>query len=222
VKRGAKTIAIVGAGPGGLTAAMILARRGYHVRVFEKEAQVGGRNAALRVGDFTFDTGPTFLMVPQILEEVFALAGTTVAAHLDLRRIDPLYRLRFSDGRDFSPAVDHDETAGRIEAFAPGEGEAYHENASVTDPTLAPAGKSTLYVLVPVPNLSAGAQWGPAETAAFRERILGLIEQRAGIPGLREFDRCYLVGGGTHPGSGLPTIYESGRIAADLIDRDIK
>ena len=39
---------------------------------------------------------------------------------------------------------------------------------------------------------------------------------------LQEFDGCYLVGGGTHPGSGLPTIYESGRIAADLIARDIR
>ena len=74
-----KTIAIVGAGPGGLTAAMILARRGYRVRVFEKDPIVGGRNQALRAGPFTFDTGPTFLMVPQVLEEVFELAGTTTA-----------------------------------------------------------------------------------------------------------------------------------------------
>jgi phytoene desaturase len=475
---------------------MILARRGYRVRVFEKEAQVGGRNAALRVGPYTFDTGPTFLMVPQILEEVFELAGADVQKLLDLRRIDPLYRLRFADGSEFRPAVDHDETVRRIEALFPGEGDGYrrylqHEarkieaimpclrvpydkpwhylrlrlfkalplidihrsvygcvsrfftnehlrvsftfqakylgmspwecpgifsilsgfehlhgifhpigglfrisetmadvarghgaeislsspvrkvqvsngratglelasgerieadavvlnadfayamtnlvdskdrrqftdtdlrgreyscstfmlylgidgsweaphhniffsenyeqfirdtgagklgadpsfyvqNASVTDPTLAPAGKSTIYVLVPVPNNTSGIQWTADETTAMRERVLDMLESRAGITGIRgrieaertitpqdwehranvyngavfnlahslgqmlyfrphnrlkEFDSCYLVGGGTHPGSGLPTIYESGRIAADLIDRDIR
>ncbi|MHC4885557.1 MAG: hypothetical protein ACYTGH_10780 [Planctomycetota bacterium] len=37
-----------------------------------------------------------------------------------------------------------------------------------------------------------------------------------------EVERCYLVGGGTHPGSGLPTIYESGRISADLVEKDLE
>jgi len=56
-------IAIIGAGPGGLTAAMILARRGFKVSVFEKEPEVGGRNAAIREGGFVFDIGPTFLTI---------------------------------------------------------------------------------------------------------------------------------------------------------------
>ncbi|MBM4194944.1 MAG: phytoene desaturase [Gemmatimonadetes bacterium] len=495
VTRTDKTIAIVGAGPGGLTAAMILARRGYRVRVFEKDVQVGGRNAALRAGDFTFDTGPTFLMVPQILDEVFELAGARVQDHLELRRLDPLYRLQFGDRSEFLPSADHDETVRRIDALFPGEGAGYrryldherrkidavfpclrvpydkpwhylrlrllkalpkldlnksvydcvaqffrHEhlrisftfqakylgmspwecpgtfsilsafehlfgiyhpigglfrisesmadvarghgaeihtaspvrrvlsrngratglelasgervdadavvlgadfgyamtqlldapdrgrftdenvrqreyscstfmlylgidggwdaahhniffsddyrsyvrdigtgrlsrdpsfyvqNASVTDPTLAPTGSSTLYVLVPVPNNTSGMAWNADETAAFRETVLSKLESRTGLHGLcgrireeriitprdwesranvyhgavfnlahtinqmlyfrphnkfSELDRCYLVGGGTHPGSGLPTIYESGRIAADLILRDI-
>jgi phytoene desaturase len=475
---------------------MILARRGYRVRVFEKEAHVGGRNAALRAGPYTFDTGPTFLMVPQVLDEVFALAGAHVRDHLDLKRLDPLYRLQFSDGKEFRPAVDHDETARRIDELSPGEGAAYYrylsyesrkidavfpclrvpydkpwhylrlrlfkalpridlhksvygcvarffknedlriaftfqakylgmspwacpgvfsilsgfehlhgifhpigglfrvseamaniarghgatitlsapvrrvivhngrargvelesgerveadavvlnadfayamthlvdprdrrrytddnlrrrayscstfmlylgvdgrwdaphhniffsndyhrfvgdigagrlsddpsfyvQNASVTDPTLAPPGKSTLYVLVPVPNNSSGIAWTADQVAAMRDRVLAQFARRAGIPDLHrrieveriitprdweakanvyngavfnlahtlgqmlylrphnrleEFDGCYLVGGGTHPGSGLPTIYESGRIAADLICRDVR
>ena len=56
-----KHIVIVGSGPGGLTAAMILAHRGYKVSVFEKDVIIGGRNATLEIEDYIFDTGPTFL-----------------------------------------------------------------------------------------------------------------------------------------------------------------
>lgn len=118
-------IAVVGAGPGGLTAAMILAKRGFDVHVYERFDRVGGRNASLTLGEYTFDTGPTFLMMPQILEEVFSLAGRDVHTYLQLRKLDPLYRLRFEGGRDFLPSADHDETVRRIEAMFPGDGEGY-------------------------------------------------------------------------------------------------
>ena len=64
-----KHIVIVGAGPGGLTSAMILAHRGFQVTVFEKAEEIGGRNAAIIMDGFTFDTGPTFLMMNYILKE---------------------------------------------------------------------------------------------------------------------------------------------------------
>ena len=58
-----KKIVIIGAGPGGLTAGMILAHRGFDVHIYEKDAIVGGRNALIKLGDYSFDTGPTFLMM---------------------------------------------------------------------------------------------------------------------------------------------------------------
>ena len=64
-------INIAGAGPGGLTAAMLLARRGFKVKIFEKAPYVGGRNAAIIRNGYKFDTGPTFLMMKFILDEVF-------------------------------------------------------------------------------------------------------------------------------------------------------
>lgn len=488
----AKHIVVVGAGPGGLTGAMILARRGFRVTVVEAQKTVGGRNAALRLGPYTFDTGPTFLMLKSILDEVFEEAGTAADDVLDFRALDPLYRLQFHDKRlepsgdpermkaeiarvfpgkegrydrfrdrekkrfarlfpclqksyhrlstlahpDFIRALPHLaltkslydvmydcfgdpelalshtfqskylgmspwecpgvfamiahiehaygiyhttgglsrisdamadvarrqgaaihldtrvqrvwvengaargvelESGDRIEAdevlinadfgyaatrlFAPGQlrkytperlnamklscstymlylgldtvmdlphhtvffardyrknvdaifgGQAlsadisfYVRNASRTDPTLAPAGHSAVYVLVPVGNLRGMVNWA-REGAAFRETVLGALETRAGQPAIRrhiraekvltpldwqdeyrvyegatfnlahnigqmlyfrprncfeEVDHVYLAGGGTHPGSGLPTIYESGRIAANLISR---
>ena len=79
----AARVGIVGAGPGGLTSAMILAHRGFDVTVFEQKDRVGGRNAPLHLGPYTFDTGPTFLMMKFILEEMFQETGRQAADYLE-------------------------------------------------------------------------------------------------------------------------------------------
>ncbi len=487
-----KKIIIVGAGPGGLSAGMILAKRGFQVTIVEKAGVVGGRNAPLRQDGFTFDIGPTFLMMNYILKEIFEEAGKRAEDYMQVRRLDPIYRLLFADktvlassdlaamkaeiSRHFPgneeqlarfmqtekarydsmfpclqkeytrpwhmlrpvflkslgalqlnktlwqnltsyfkpddlkicftfqskylgmspwecpaaftmiPYVEHaygiyhvigglnQISAGMARAFQElggdlrldtpvaelitanrsvkgvrleGGGElfadavivnadfayamsslarnaglkkysrenlrkkryscstfmlylgvgkqydlphhnvvfasdyrrnveeifakgtpsedmsAYVQNACVTDATLAPAGKSTIYVLVPCPNMTAGTDWDTLKLT-YREKILDMLEKRTELKDLRrhietevictpadwekkyhvyngatfnlahnlqqmlyfrphnafeELANCYLVGGGTHPGSGLPTIYESARITSNLISR---
>lgn len=489
-----KKIAIVGAGPGGLTTAMILAHRGFDVTVYEAGTEVGGRNAPLSFDGFTFDTGPTFLMMKFILDEMFQEAGRDSAKYLDFVRLDPMYRLIFPDQsidisaglgelkkaiakafpgeeegmdrfmereakrfehiypclqKDYSsfteffnpiflraiphiplgqslfdylgnyfnperlrlvftfqakylgmspwdcpgfyiiiPFIEHQfgiyhvqgglseisvkmaevirEEGGTIRLGTPvkqilvrdgrraggviledgteveadevvinadfahamhhlmppniakkwtpakvdkveyscstfmlylgldtvfpdlphhsilfakeyranvqdifgrmvlsEDSSVYIRNSVVTDTTVAPEGKSGLYILVPVPNQKSKIDWA-VEAPKFRERILDIIAERSGVGDIRphivaermitpegwvdarvhfgatfnlshklsqmlyfrphnrfeELDHCFLVGGGTHPGSGLPTIYESGRIAANMISRD--
>ncbi|HAA87919.1 MAG TPA: phytoene desaturase [Verrucomicrobiales bacterium] len=484
-----KNINVVGAGPGGLTVAMLLAKRGFNVNLFEKESTAGGRNAALVRNGYKFDLGPTFLMMKFILDEVFEEAGCNIDDYLDFVKLEPMYRLQFDDVRiepttvreamlkqlednfpgssdgydDFMekeserfrlmypclqkdyatltsylssdlmkalpklsigrslfgvlgdyfksdklklsftfqskylgmsawdcpaafailPYVEHafgvyhvmgglseiseamlkvcieqgvnvrlntpvnqlmldgkkvtgvelengekilaDETVlnadfgyamknlvppGVLKKYSPEKVDSkkyscstfmlylgldkvydlphhtiffasdyktniddifkgkvlsdelsfYIRNASVTDPTLAPEGHSSIYVLVPVPNCTADIEW-EKEKDKLKERVIDAMEERAGMSDLRdhireevvftpktwmdmniqfgatfnlahslnqmlyfrprnkfeELDNCYLVGGGTHPGSGLPTIYESGRIGANLI-----
>ena len=121
-----KKIAIIGAGPGGLTAGMILAKKGFDVEIFEKEPQVGGRNAAIKLGEYTFDTGPTFLMMNFVLEEVFALAGKNVNDYLEQIKLDPMYRLKFSDV-EISPSSDHDKMKQAIAKIFPGNEDGYQK-----------------------------------------------------------------------------------------------
>jgi phytoene desaturase len=116
-----KKVVVVGAGPGGLTAAMLLARHGCEVHVYEKGSRVGGRNAAILAGDYRFDLGPTFLMMKYILEEMFELAGRKLDDYLDVRSIDPLYRLRFADGREFLPTRDKNAMREQIARLFPGD-----------------------------------------------------------------------------------------------------
>ena len=75
-----KSIVIIGAGPGGLAAAMLLAHAGLRVTVLERQAQVGGRTTTLAAKGFRFDLGPTFFLYPQVLEAIFADVGRNLVA----------------------------------------------------------------------------------------------------------------------------------------------
>ena len=114
-----KDVCIVGAGPGGLTSAMILAHRGFNVTVFEKAPVVGGRNAPLYIDDFRFDTGPTFLMMSYILKEMFEETGRNVEDYLRFTSLDPLYSLKFEDF-EFMPSPDNEKTREQITRMFPG------------------------------------------------------------------------------------------------------
>ncbi|MBF0517922.1 MAG: phytoene desaturase, partial [Nitrospirae bacterium] len=114
-----KKITVIGAGPGGLASAMLLLSRGYQVAIYEKEASVGGRSGRFTLGDFTFDIGPTFLMLPQYMEEIFRLCGKNIHDYVEITPLDPLYRLIFEDGTEFYPSMVLQQTLAEIKrAFA--------------------------------------------------------------------------------------------------------
>ena len=91
-------VVVVGAGLGGLAAAIRLAVAGREVVVLERAHVPGGRAGRLERDGFVFDTGPSVLTMPGLIAELFELAGETMADHLQLERLDPAYRAQFHDG----------------------------------------------------------------------------------------------------------------------------
>jgi phytoene desaturase len=116
-----KHIVIIGAGPGGLTSAMLLASKGYDVTVFEKKPHIGGRNSLLELGDFKFELGPTFVMLPDVFKETFVEAGKNMDDYMKLIRLDPMYQLHYADGKDFSVYFDKDNLKKEIARVFPSE-----------------------------------------------------------------------------------------------------
>ena len=117
----AKTVVVIGAGPGGLASAMLLARRGFRVQVFEKAVRIGGRTAEVALGPYRFDLGPTFLMMKFLLDELFQDAARQTSDYLDCRALDPMYRLHFSDKTMLARPTPRD-MRDEIERVFPGEG----------------------------------------------------------------------------------------------------
>jgi phytoene desaturase len=92
------TALVIGAGIGGIATAARLAKNGYDVTVLEKESTPGGRaNQIIRDGH-RFDIGPTLFLMPEVWEETFAALGEKMSDHLELKRIDPTYKVHFEDG----------------------------------------------------------------------------------------------------------------------------
>ncbi len=94
-----KTALIVGAGVGGLCTAARLAKLGYTVTLLEKNAQVGGRANRIVKDGYTFDTGPTLLMMTEVLHDTFAFCGQKLADYAQLIQLEPNYQVLWPDGK---------------------------------------------------------------------------------------------------------------------------
>ena len=110
---------VVGAGFGGLAAAIRLSAMGYRVQVLEKLDGPGGRAYVRRQDGFTFDGGPTIITVPFLFEELWGLCGRKLSDDIDLRLMDPFYRVRFDDGTHFEYSGDPERMRAEVARLSP-------------------------------------------------------------------------------------------------------
>lgn len=116
-----REVVVIGAGPGGLASAIILAAAGVRVRILERLPLVGGRTSTIEAEGFKFDLGPTFFLYPRILDEILRSAGTSLAAEVEMVRLDPQYRLTFGNGGSIDCTAQRAEMERQIGALAPND-----------------------------------------------------------------------------------------------------
>jgi phytoene desaturase len=115
-----KSVIVIGAGIGGLTAAIHLAHHGFHVTIVEKNSHPGGRCDRFNREGHRFDTGPTLFVMPLLYEAEFRAMGASMHEQLDLQRVDPTYHLVFEDRSQLALTSDLKAMQEQLEAVEPG------------------------------------------------------------------------------------------------------
>jgi phytoene desaturase len=118
---------VIGSGFGGLAAAVRLGARGYRVSVIEQLEQAGGRASVFVQDGFTFDAGPTIITAPFLFEELWALCGKKFSDEVDLRSLDPFYRIVFDDGGTFECMGGAEAMRAEVARIAPGDVAGYEK-----------------------------------------------------------------------------------------------
>ena len=120
-------IGIIGAGIGGLATSALLASAGHDVTVFEQNSKFGGKMNEIKLGDFRFDTGPSLLTMPFLLDAIFSRCDEKREDYLALKPLSPLCRYFYQDGVRFDCFSDIPQTLAEIDDFAPEDRQAYVE-----------------------------------------------------------------------------------------------
>ncbi len=97
-----RTVSIIGSGFASLAAASYLAKDGYNVSVFEKNAELGGRARQFKKDGFTFDMGPSWYWMPDVFERFFADFDKKPSDYYNLNKLSPAYKVFFEDGKSIT------------------------------------------------------------------------------------------------------------------------
>ncbi len=123
-------VVVIGAGFGGLAAAVRLRAMGHRVLIVEAGDQAGGRARVFKEKGFTFDAGPTVITAPYLLDELFGLVGRDRRDYFDLVPVDPFYRVKFHDGSQFDYVGEEDRILEQIRQISPKDVDGYRKLAA--------------------------------------------------------------------------------------------
>lgn len=120
-------ISVIGAGLGGLASACLLAEKGHDVTVFEKNSRPGGKISQVETGEYRFDTGPSLLTIPWVVDRLFEECGAVLADYLEIVPVDPICRYWYPDGTRFDCMRDHEQNRAQIRRWSENDADAYGE-----------------------------------------------------------------------------------------------
>ena len=128
-----QTIGVIGSGLGGLSAACVLAARGYQVTVFEKNDWIGGKAAVLRQHGYRFDMGPTILIYPSVLRKIFSEADRRLSDYLSLVELEPQWRSFFEDDSQLDLYGDKARMKEEMQMYSPSTVAGYERFVSTSE-----------------------------------------------------------------------------------------
>jgi len=197
-------VIVIGAGVGGLSAAIGLAARGAKVTVLERNANIGGKLNVWEHGGFRFDTGPHVLTMLWALEEVFENAGRRLGDVLDLVRLDTVCRYHFEDGQTLDAPGSPEDAARAIAAFAPADEAGFRRFLDyahqVSDATTEPFLKQDFGASVR--GIPSPQQWGQLTSFLALKpwrTLRGVVREHFTDPRLRQVFELYALYSGSHP-----------------------
>ena len=140
-----KKIAILGAGLGGLSAAIHLAAKGYKVEIFEKNSDSGGKLSQFEQDGFRFDTGPSVLTMPNVIEDLFIAANENINNFIKLKKLDLINRNFFSDNSIIDTYSDAQKFKNEISKFSHKDADSFDNYINYTKTIFEKAHKVFLY-----------------------------------------------------------------------------
>jgi len=149
-----KSVVVIGGGFAGISAATYLAKEGHDVTLLEKHKSLGGRARSFENEGFVFDMGPSWYWMPDVFESFFKDFGEDINNHLDLKRLNPSYRVFFHEEAVDIPA-DYTEFKALFESYESGAGDKldkflkdaeYKYNVGINDLVQKPSLKITEFI----------------------------------------------------------------------------
>tara|TARA_A100001388_G_scaffold76587_1_gene54558 strand:+ start:3738 stop:5228 length:1491 start_codon:yes stop_codon:yes gene_type:complete len=116
---------VVGGGFGGIAAALRCKAMGHNVTIIDKLSKLGGRAQVIERNGYKYDTGPTVITAPFLIEELFNLFNEKLSDHLEFKPLDPWYRFHFHDSTTFDYSSTVEETKKEISKFSPEDAKSY-------------------------------------------------------------------------------------------------
>lgn len=117
---------VIGAGFGGMAAALRARAKGYEVKLVDRCTRPGGRAQVFERDGFRHDAGPTVITAPHLFDELFELFGKDRREAVEFMPVDPWYRFEFDDGSRFDYGADLEQTLEQIRRFNPADVDGYH------------------------------------------------------------------------------------------------